>query len=203
MGDKTFLDKVYGLETTDATRAFYDDWSGSYEDEVAAQGYVTPIRVAEALAKHADLSTPVLDVGCGTGLSGAALKQIGFSNIDGVDLSEEMLAEAGRKGVYRTLAQVGEAPMEITPGTYGAIVATGVIGAGAAPLSVFDTLLGGLAPGGLFAFSFNDHTLEHPEFAARVVTAVESGEAEHLFEEHGAHLPGIDLKSVVYVLRKT
>lgn len=44
----------------------------------------------------------VLDIGCGTGLTGQAIYQL-FSIIDGVDLSEKMLGVAAEKNVYSNL----------------------------------------------------------------------------------------------------
>lgn len=204
MGEK-FLDKVYTAKDADGTRKLYDAWAESYEDEVGAEGYATPRRCAEALAAHmADLSAPVLDFGCGTGLSGVALRAAGFTTIDGVDLSSDMLAQARAKGIYRDLQQVeAGAPLPFAPGSHAAVSAIGVIGAGAAPIGVFDTLIGALEPGGRFVFSFNDHTLEDPAFEAKVSDWVDSGGARLLFKEYGDHLPGMGMKSSIYVLEKT
>ena len=204
MGEK-FLDKVYTTKDADGTRKLYDAWAESYEDEVGAEGYATPRRCAEALAAHmADLSAPVLDFGCGTGLSGVALRAAGFTTIDGVDLSPDMLAQARAKGIYRDLKRVeAGAALPFAPGTHAAVSAIGVIGAGAAPIGVFDTLIGALEPGGRFVFSFNDHTLEDPAFEGKVSDWVDAGGARLLFKEYGDHLPGMGLKSNVYVLEKT
>lgn len=199
-----YLDKVYTARTPDETRALYDAWSKSYESEVAENGYATPGRVAEALAGVVtDKTTPILDFGCGTGLSGLALTLAGFEVIDGMDLSAEMLAEARAKGIYRALTQVSaDAPPPIPKGEYPIITATGVIGAGAAPLALFDTLMKALDRGGLFAFSFNDHTLEDPAFEGRLNDWLDPGAARLRFREHGAHLPGQDLNSMVYIVEK-
>jgi len=100
----TFLDKVYDARDASSTRTLYDAWSDSYEAEVGSQGYALPPRCAAALAKFTDdLSAPILDFGCGTGLSGLAFKDAGFTTIDGHDLSADMLEEANNKGVYRKL----------------------------------------------------------------------------------------------------
>lgn len=199
-----FLDKAYGARDAASTRALYDDWAASYEAEVGEHGYATPGRCAEALAKYCDdLTKPILDFGCGTGLSGLALKLAGFTTIDGVDLSADMLAQANDKGVYRTLHHIeAGAPLTHVPGDYAAIAAIGVIGAGAAPISVFDTLMKSLAKGGFLVFSFNDHALEDKANEARVNEWIDCGAATLLFREHGPHLPGIDLKSNVYVIEK-
>lgn len=202
---KGFLDKAYGARDAVQTRQLYDDWASSYEAEVGENGYATPGRCAAALIEFMDdLSMPILDFGCGTGLSGLALRLAGFTTIDGVDLSADMLKQARAKGLYRNLAQIeADAPLNLDPGDYAAIAAIGVIGAGAAPIGVMDKLMAGLASGGLLVFSFNDHALEDPRNEAKAQGYVDSGRATLLFKEYGEHLPGIGLKSNVYILEKT
>ncbi|MEM6324925.1 MAG: methyltransferase domain-containing protein [Pseudomonadota bacterium] len=203
MTDK-YLNKVYGLATPAETKVFYDTWSDSYDSEVLENGYATPMRVARALAAHLDgMDQPLLDYGCGTGLSGAALVQIGFTDVDGADLSPEMLAEAVEKGVYCDTWQINlDAPLPFEPGAYAAITATGVIGAGAAPPETLEMLLNALAPKGLLVFSYNDHTLADEAYSTALRQAIDADLAEVLFEEHGPHLPKIDLDATVYVLER-
>ncbi|KAL3187668.1 hypothetical protein MRX96_024704 [Rhipicephalus microplus] len=43
----------------------------------------------------------ILDVGCGTGLLGVQLKNLGYNCIDALDYSDEMLSEAKKKDIYR------------------------------------------------------------------------------------------------------
>ncbi|WP_227267962.1 class I SAM-dependent DNA methyltransferase [Roseobacter weihaiensis] len=199
-----FLDKVYSARDGTSARKFYDKWSASYEAEVAENGYATPGRCAAALADRvADKTAPLLDFGCGTGLSGLALKRVGFETIDGVDLSAEMLAQARQKGIYRSLTHIeAGAPLPHSPGEYQAISAIGVIGAGAAPASIFHLLMKGLGAGGKMVFSFNDHALHDPIYEAALCEWLDCGAARLLFREHGPHLPGIDLKATVYLVEK-
>lgn len=201
---RKFLDHVYDARTADETRALYDAWANSYEAEVSENGYATPGRCAAALAQFSsDLAAPILDFGCGTGLSGAALNRAGFSAIDGVDLSADMLKGAREKGIYRNLRQIeaDSAPVK-SPGDYAAIAAIGVIGAGAAPISTFDVLMKGLAPGGLLVLSFNDHALKDPANEGRISEWLDCGAARLLFKESGPHLPTRDITSNVYVIEK-
>lgn len=199
-----YLDKVYATRDASQTRALYDDWSTSYDSEVGKNGYATPGRCAEALTRFSsDQTLPVLDFGCGTGLSGLALKLAGFATLDGVDLSEEMLAQARAKRLYRNLDRIEpDVPLGFYPGTYAAIAAIGVIGAGAAPISVLDMLIKALDKGGLLVMSLNDHALQDRANEGRINEWTDCGAARLLFREHGPHLPGIDLKSNVYVLEK-
>lgn len=201
---KTYLDKVYEARDAASTRELYDKWAASYEAETSANGYATPGRCARALRRFTDdLSAPVLDFGCGTGLSGLALKLEGFEVIDGYDLSADMLREARAKNIYRTLEQIeADDPLPFAPGDYPTIAAIGVIGAGAAPISLLHTLIRSLTEGGKMVFSFNDHALQDPANEAGLCEWLDCGAARLLFREHGPHLPGIDLKSNVYVIEK-
>lgn len=199
-----FLKDTYSLDTPEATQDHYDRWASTYEAEVAENGYATPGRVAAALFQQMpEPGTPILDFGCGTGLSGLALRKAGFQVIDGADPSPEMLDGAREKQVYRDLIGFDITdPAPVKAGKYRAIAAIGVIGAGAAPPETLDMLIGALPRGGLLAFSYNDHALADPAFTGRLNDWIDSGAARLLSREYGPHLPGLDMKSDVYVIEK-
>jgi len=100
--------------------AIYAEWAGSYDAEVfGALGFTGSDRIADLLAQHVDdRSLPVLDLGCGTGRVGERLRRHGFTAVDGIDISNEMLAVATGKDVYRRLDAV-----DLTAG--GALPAAG------------------------------------------------------------------------------
>ncbi len=145
----------------------------------------------------------MLDIGCGTGLSGLALRAAGFVTLDGTDLSAEMLARASARGIYRRVFPGDAAdPLPVAPGAYAAAAAIGVVNPGHAPPETIDAVLAILPPGGCFVFSLNDHALAEPAFPGHVERLLAEGAAELAFREHGPHLPGIGLAATVYVLRK-
>lgn len=199
----TYLDKIYSADSADL-RPFYAQWAQSYDQEVGENGYVTPLRIAEALARHVkDLSIPILDYGCGTGVSGQAFQEAGFLTIDGVDISAEMLEVAAQKKIYRRLEVFApESGPNVKLGAYQIIAAVGVIGAGAAPLAVLTKIMALLAPKGLFVFSFNDHTLEDPAYDGLVEDYVNQGRAALHLKEYGDHLPKQKINSNIYILEK-
>lgn len=199
-----FLDKVYQARTVAETQDIYGAWAKTYDDEVGAQRYQTPGRLAKVLRAHFQDKMPrVLDYGCGTGVSGLALRSAGLTEIDGIDISMEMLGEARAKGVYHTLtlAQPGAA-LTHQPQEYDAITAMGVVSVGAAPPSTFDLLLDGLSPGGILAFSYNDHTLDALNYMEKLNQIIDQGRAEKLVEDFGDHLVGLGTKSMIYLLQK-
>ncbi|QFT92956.1 Methyltransferase domain protein [Roseovarius sp. THAF9] len=200
----SFFDKVYEAADPEETRALYDAWAASYDAEIADNGYATPGRVADAMFRFAKShEAPLLDYGCGTGLSGLALKLAGFSTIDGMDPSQEMLDGARRKAVYRTLTPIDLSdPDPIPAGAYEAITCIGVIGTGAAPASTLDLVMHVLPKGGLLGFSLNDHALADPQYEGALNSWLDRGAANVLFREYGPHLPGQNINSTVYIIEK-
>lgn len=188
--------------SVDETIEVYRDWAETYDADVGGRGYHTPKRIAAALAPHLSPDALILDFGCGTGISGAALRAAGFAHLHGTDITAEMLEIARPKGIYETLwlGAPGAAPAR--PGTYAAIVATGVISLGAAPPETLDLLVQALAPGGLIALSFNDPTLADGRYDAQLASHIEHGAVEILFREHGPHLDDMNMGSDVIVLKR-
>ena len=197
--------RLWTRHTVDETKQIYADWAETYDKDVTAWGYATPPRIAMALRlSGANPDKPVLDFGCGTGLSGQALKAAGFAQIDGTDISAEMLEKARARGIYQHLWESEPGDMgHVKRGQYPIIVATGVISLGAAPPETLDMLLGVLPSGGLLAFSFNEATLADRAYTDRLDVAVLAPDIEMAFEEEGPHLPAKHMTSAVYVLRRT
>lgn len=87
------------------TKPLYDEWANTYENDLLVNlGYSAHVIAAEALADvMTNRSAAIIDIGCGTGLVGLELAKRGFTSMDGIDISADMLAHATAKSVYRHL----------------------------------------------------------------------------------------------------
>ena len=205
--ERKFFDEVFQSKSPEATRQLYDDWAENYEKAHQNMGgYLAPTRCAEALARFVtDRSAGVLDVGCGTGLAALALRELGFSAIDGTDISPGMLKAAAKKpGLYRALYQ-GDLndPLPIQRDDIRHAVAAGVLSPAHAPASCIRDVIELLPQEGCFSFSLNDHSLEDPEYQATIDELVSAGVVRECFREHGVNVPGTGLYTTVVVLQKT
>ena len=69
----------------------------------------------------------ILDLGCGDGLVGEALKARGFNNISGYDISSKMVALALSKKVYKVVKQADlNKPLALPPASFDLITCVGV-----------------------------------------------------------------------------
>ncbi len=112
-----------------------------------------------------------------------------------------MLEQARRTGVYRDLRR-RHGRRGARAGRLAAIAAVGVVSTRRRAARDDRPAGRGCHPAVLLVLSFNDHTLEEPAYTARLERAPHSGGLELVASEEGEHLPGIGLRSTVYVLSR-
>ena len=197
-----FLGTAYDLETGEQTLDHYQRWAETYDQEVGVDnGYAQPARCAAALAGVADPCSHVLDVGCGTGLSGVALRDAGFTRLDGCDFSPPMLERAAETGVYRQLFEADlNAGLDIDGDAYDHAVAVGVFSFGHIRPDALREVLRVVRAGGAVVVGVNDHFWEVGELPAELDAIEADGLASVASREHGEHLPGAAIMGWVIVL---
>lgn len=87
--------------------------------------------VADRVAQLLDVSqfseAEILDLGCGDGLVGEALKVRGFNNISGYDISSKMVWLAASKKVYKEVKQADlNKPLAVPAASFDLITCVGV-----------------------------------------------------------------------------
>ena len=96
---------IYKLKTTEEIMKYYDKWSEKYDKDMVNLNYTGPKETVDVLRKYVtNKNIKILDAGCGTGLVGIELKKFGYTNIDGLDLSQKLL-DLVPKGYYKKLEQ--------------------------------------------------------------------------------------------------
>lgn len=127
------LAQVTGNEVHIDPELHYDNWADSYDKELLEEyGYCAHEIGAKALAEtQIPFDSPILDVGCGTGLAGVELSRFGYTKIDGLDVSAGMLERARNQGTYRQLFQkrIGVDNLSELP-SYKGILCVGSFGLG-------------------------------------------------------------------------
>ena len=206
MSKNPFLKRAYRLKNQQDTLSMYGDWAATYDQTMKDHDYQSPRRIVEALLRHcADKSVAIFDVGCGTGLSGMALTKAGFTQIEGSDVSPEMIEIARQlPSVYRKLTCVTlDNPFPFPDGAFQVITAMGVIADQHAPPRTIGQLLNKLHTGGLLIFSLNNHTLENPDYLQACHNAVTDGIAIILEDHDGPHMVKLGMTSKIMVLQKS
>lgn len=129
--------------------------------------YCVPLLVRQRLqALEIGPFRRVLDLGCGTGLTGGALRDMA-EDITGVDLSENMVEIAHEKDLYETLyvAEAVDFLDDNDDEPFDLIVATDVLPYMGALEALFFGAVDNLVPGGLLIFS--SETLPDDVFTGR------------------------------------
>jgi SAM-dependent methyltransferase len=108
-----------GYRTVDV-RSGYGEWVATYEQTVAD---AMDIHLLESLGEVPwETIRRAADLGCGTGRTGAWLRERGIASIDGVDLTPEMLDVARAREVYATLTEADVADTGLPSGAYDLVV---------------------------------------------------------------------------------
>jgi SAM-dependent methyltransferase len=108
-----------GYRTVDV-RSGYGEWVATYEETVQD---AMDVALLESL-RTVDWprAGTVADLGCGTGRTGAWLREHGAGAIDGVDLTPEMLERARARAVHRRLLEGDVAATGLEAGAYDLVI---------------------------------------------------------------------------------
>lgn len=138
-------------------RALFDAYADRFDDHLTtALNYRGPELLRDVLARHAPgrVFGTVLDLGCGTGLMGEAIRDRA-ARLEGCDLAPAMVDKAREKGIYDALA-VAELTAWLqaaSPASADLVLAADVLVYIGDPVHVFAAAAAALAEGGLFAFT--------------------------------------------------
>lgn len=149
------LGEAHAAPPTHYVAGLFDQYAHEYDAHMTGVlDYGVPQKIRNALVAHLpQTALDILDLGCGTGLSGAVFKDIAHT-LTGIDLSPKMIDKARERAIYDNLI-VGDmvAAVTLLNTTFDLVIAADVFVYLGDLLPVFIAVRRAVRPGGLFAFS--------------------------------------------------
>ena len=148
----------------------YKEWAAAYDyDNDNLLGTVSqPLSVQIFQEYIKDKSLRIIDVGCGTGLVGVELEKGGFSNFDGIDISQEMIDIAKQRGYAQLFIGSLNVSLPCENNEYDAALCVGVFTHGHVGSNRLDELVRIVKPGGIICFTVNEGVYDSYGFNLKI-----------------------------------
>ena len=162
---------IYKLQTPEEILQYYKDWTDNnkYNKDMVDWNYTAPKEAVAVLKKYAlKKNLRILDAGCGTGLVGIELKKFGYSCIEGVDFSQNML-DLVPQDIYQSLEKVDlNTNLEFKSNTYDVIICVGTFTYGHVKAHALDELIRITRNKGFVCFTINEGIYEEYSFDKKI-----------------------------------
>ena len=162
---------IYKLTTSEELLKYYQDWTkkNKYNQDMVNWKYTAPQETVLVLKKYAlNNKYKILDAGCGTGLVGIELKKCGYSDIDGVDFSQDML-DLVPQDIYKKIEKVDlNKPLKFKANMYDVVMCVGTFTYGHVKPQALDELIRITKNGGLICFTINEGIYEEYGFDNKI-----------------------------------
>jgi len=196
--------RTYAAKDMDDIKDMYKGWASDYEKDVLdGMGYVAPREAAKAFSKILDnTNARVLDAGCGTGLVGKELRNLGYKSMDGMDISPDMLKAAAGKNVYGQLME-GDltAGLDIANDTYDGTICVGTFTHGHVGPDGLGELIRITRTGGPITFTVNDGVYDEEKYDEALETLEKEGRVKVESKKRADYLPDEDVGCRLITLR--
>ena len=150
---------IYKLKTTEEVMKYYDEWGDKdkYNKDMVDWNYTGPKETVQTFNKHQkNKDILIFDAGCGTGLVGVELKNHGYKNFHGADLSQTLL-DTVPKGLYKKLDKVDlNQTIKSEENFYDAVMCVGTFTFGHVKPNALDEFVRITKSGGLICFTINE-----------------------------------------------
>ena len=148
----------------------YKEWATAYDhDNDNLLGTVSqPLSVQIFQEYIKDKSLRIIDVGCGTGVVGVELEKGGFSNFDGIDISQEMIDIAKQRGYAQLFIGSLNVSLPCENNEYDAALCVGVFTHGHVGSNRLDELVRIVKPGGIICFTVNEGVYDSYGFDSKI-----------------------------------
>ena len=162
---------IYKITKSEELLKYYQDWTkkDKYNRDMIDLNYVAPKETVSVLKKYTlSNNCKILDAGCGTGLVGIELKKNGYSNIDGVDFSQDMLDLVPKK-IYKKIEKIDlNKSLKFNTNVYDAIICVGTFTYGHVKPHALDEFIRIIKNKGLICFTVNEGIYEKYGFDNKI-----------------------------------
>ena len=162
---------IYKIKTPEQLLKYYQDWTNNnkYNKDMVDWNYTAPQETVSVLKKYAfKKNLKILDAGCGTGLVGIELKKHGYTNIEGVDFSQNML-DLVPNGLYKIIEKVDlNKLLKFKDNTYDIVMCVGTFTYGHVKTQALDELIRIIKNNGLICFTINEGIYEEYGFDKKI-----------------------------------
>jgi SAM-dependent methyltransferase len=169
---------IHKLKTTAEVNEFYDDWGDKdkYNKDMLDWNYTGPKETVNTFKKYAkNKEILIFDAGCGTGLVAKELKNFGYSNFYGADLSQVLL-DSIPKNLYKKLDKVDlNQPIKTEDNFYDAVMCVGTFTFGHVKANALDEFLRITKNGGLICFTINEGIYMEYGFDKKIEKLIKQG----------------------------
>ena len=162
---------IYKITKSEDLLKYYQDWTkkNKYNQDMIDLNYTAPKETVLLLKKYAlNNKCKILDAGCGTGLVGIELKKNGYTNIEGVDFSQNML-DLIPKDIYKKTEKIDlNKPLKFKKNIYDVVMCVGTFTYGHVKPQALNELIRITNSGGLICFSINEGIFEKYGFDKKI-----------------------------------
>ena len=162
---------IYKITKSEELLKYYQDWTkkNKYNQDMIDWNYTAPKEAVSDLKKHAlNKKCKIQDAGCGTGLVGIELKKNGYSNIRGVDFSQNML-DLIPKNIYKKIEKIDlNKSLKFKTSIYDAVICVCTFTYGHVKPQALDELIRITKNGGIICFTINEGIYEKYGFDNKI-----------------------------------
>ena len=162
---------IYQLNTSKDILKYYKDWTTKkkFNKDMIAWDYTAPMNAVSLIKKYTlKMDMKILDAGCGSGLVGIEMRKNGYTNIDGVDLSQYMI-DLIPKDIYQNLgiADLNQS-LKYENHKYDVVMCVGTFTYGHVKPQALDEMIRITKNRGLICFSVNEGIHEEYGFDKKI-----------------------------------
>jgi len=195
------VERLVSATDPEEVKRTYKAWADTYDGDLDSFGYVAPgIGVRLLSQRLSNKNALIHDAGCGTGLVGTLLNQLGYQQLHGSDFSSSMLEKASLTRCYTNLQSLDfGGPLDIASDTYDAVISIGVY------TKRFDQhfiseMIRLLRPAGYFVFSCREQYFD--EVMETVSSLLQNKSIKRMILEHDDYMTGQDASAYYICLEK-